>query len=128
VEEHGTTNWRKNQVVLLPRLPLEEVGLLELDGRVAHLLPSKGEHLWGGVDRGQFSTKWEQSACPGARSACQFEYPLNWRLLLQELSGSCKGSLQLFGLARRFVVFLSHLSIVGHLFVKDVVIHQFPLF
>jgi hypothetical protein len=118
----------KNQVILLPRLPLEKVGLLELDDRVAHLLPSKREHLWGGIDRAQFTTKWEQSACPGARSACQFEYLLNWRMVLQELSGSCKGTLPIFGLGRRFVVVLSQLSIVGHLFVKDVLIHHVPLF
>ncbi len=118
----------KDQVVLLPRLPLEAVGLLELDECVTHLLPSKGQHLWGCVDRCQFLTKWEQSVCPGASSACQFEHLLNWRKLLQEVSGSRKCTLQIFGLARRFVVFLSHLSIVGNLLVKDVLIHHFPLF
>ena len=73
-------------------------------------------------------TKWQQSASPGTRSAGQFEHLLKWRMVLQAISGSCKCPLQIFfSLARHFVIFRSHLSIVGNLIVKDVLIHPFLL-
>src|SRR5215471_18760648 len=68
----------KDEIVLLPRLPLKQIGLLVRDASISQLLLRKSEHLRSCINSCDVVGHGKQDVRPGPCSTRQFQHLFAW--------------------------------------------------